>query len=250
MVFSRKVQGRVLTFGVSGLLRQSNLIMWDRQTESWWQQGTFDAIVGDLAGEHLDLIPATILSWQEFRQTFPQGRVLSPDSYPFYVSAGIYGSNPYDYYDSASRPPLFAEPVDPRLPAMERVVAFSLGTRRLAIPFSVLAQSPVLPVEGDVVVFYAPNTRSPLDSPVLAEGRRVGTAGVYRSVVLGQRLSFKPVGPGRFQDEETGSVWNVFGVAVEGRMQGKRLPPVFHTQSFWFYEAVAFPHTEVLRPQP
>lgn len=251
MVFGRKVNGQVLTFGVSGLLRQSNLIMWDRQTESWWQQGTFEAIVGDLAGTRLDLIPATILSWKEFYEAFPRGKVLSPNSYPFYVSAGIYGTNPYQNYDSAPRPFLFAEDVDKRLPPMERVVAFTLGQRRLAIPFETLAQNPVLHLsEGGkgIVVFYVPDTRSVLDSPIISEGRRVGTAGVYRSDLEGTPLTFEPAGPRLFRDKETGSLWNVFGIAVEGRLKGKRLAPLFHTQSFWFYEAAAFPTTEVYRP--
>lgn len=249
MVFGRRVNGRTLTFGVSGMLRQSNLIMWDHETESWWQQGTFEAIVGDLAGTRLDLIPATIVSWKDFLLSFPQGKVLSHGSFPGYESLSIYGTNPYDYYDTAPRPFLFAGDVDNRLPAMERVVAFTLGKRRVAVPFEVLSQRPVVTLDdGEVVVFYKPDTRSVLDSPSVVEGRRVGTAGVYRSRLDGKRLTFEGASSGRFRDKETGSLWNVFGVAVEGPLQGQRLAPLFSTQSLWFYEAAASPNIEIYSP--
>ena len=56
VVNSREIDGKVFTFGVSGLLRHSDLIMWDHETESWWQQGTSEAIVGAMTGTKLELI--------------------------------------------------------------------------------------------------------------------------------------------------------------------------------------------------
>jgi hypothetical protein len=78
--FDRRVNGQTLGFGVSGLLRNSDLVMWDRQTESLWQQITGEAIVGDLAGTQLPVIPTPIVSWKDFRETFPDGDVLSRDT--------------------------------------------------------------------------------------------------------------------------------------------------------------------------
>ncbi len=77
LTFDREVGGQVLRFGVSGLLRNSDLVMWDRQTESLWQQITGEGIVGELAGTQLEFIPAPIISWEDFRERFPDGRVLS-----------------------------------------------------------------------------------------------------------------------------------------------------------------------------
>jgi hypothetical protein len=74
------VEGRVLDFGTNGLLRFSNLVMYDRQTESWWQEFNGEAIVGDMTGARLELLPLSIVSWKEFKTTFPQGKVLSRDT--------------------------------------------------------------------------------------------------------------------------------------------------------------------------
>ena len=93
--FDRRVDGRVFDFGVSGNLRNSDLIMWDRQTESWWQQITGEAIVGEMTGAKLDVIPAPIISWGDFRATYPQGQLLSRRT-------GVprdYDDAPYDGYD-------------------------------------------------------------------------------------------------------------------------------------------------------
>ena len=108
--FEREVEGQVLTFGVSGLLRNSDLVMWDRQTESLWQQISGEGIVGELAGTQLVFVPATIVSWETFREEFPEGTVLSQDT----GFGRSYGINPYSFYDSASRPFLFSGEVDDR----------------------------------------------------------------------------------------------------------------------------------------
>ena len=77
-MFRRTVEGKgVLDFGTTGLLRFSNLVMYDRQTESWWQEFNGEAIVGDMTGTRLELLPLSIVSWKEFKSTFPQGKVLS-----------------------------------------------------------------------------------------------------------------------------------------------------------------------------
>ena len=71
LVFDRRVDGQVLDFGTSGNLRNSDLVMYDRQTESWWQQFLGEAIVGAMTGTVLDLIPARIESFARFRERFP-----------------------------------------------------------------------------------------------------------------------------------------------------------------------------------
>lgn len=74
--FDRVVDGRELTFGTTGNLRHSDLVMWDRQTESWWQQITGEAIVGEFAGTRLELLPSAIVAWGTFAEQFPDGSVL------------------------------------------------------------------------------------------------------------------------------------------------------------------------------
>jgi hypothetical protein len=91
IAFDRRMGDVVYDFGVSGKLCNSDLIMWDRQTESWWQQFTGEAIVGDLAGIRLDMLPAVIISWGDFKSVYPEGQVLARDT----GFSRPYGRNPY-----------------------------------------------------------------------------------------------------------------------------------------------------------
>lgn len=103
LVWDRRLGDRVLDFGTTGKLRHSDLVMYDRQTESWWQQATGAAIVGTLSGQSLREFPSRLESFTRFRERAPDGRVLVPTD----PSARAYGVNPYEGYDSASRPFLF-----------------------------------------------------------------------------------------------------------------------------------------------
>ena len=100
MVFDRRVDGQVLEFGTTGKLRYSDLIMYDRQTETWWQQFLGEAIVGSLTGARLKLLPARIESFAKFRERAPDGQVLVPG----FSSLRSYGRNPYQGYDSLGQP--------------------------------------------------------------------------------------------------------------------------------------------------
>ena len=124
IVFDRRSDGEILDFGTTGRLRKSDLIMYDRQTESWWQQFSGQAIVGKKAGTMLDRIVANIVAYEDFRSAYPDSRVLSRRT----GHHRAYGNNPYRGYDSIDDQPfLFFDPVDPRLPPMERVLNVSIG---------------------------------------------------------------------------------------------------------------------------
>ena len=236
--------GRSLDFGVSGKLRFSDLVMFDRQTESWWQQATGEAIVGELTGTSLEFIPSPILSWAEFKAARPDGKVLSRDT----GFSRSYGENPYAGYDSG-QPWLFRGPEDDRLRATERVATVSLGNQDVAFPFSVLEQEPVVHYQAgdtDIVVFHQKGTASALDSGLIAKGRDVGSTGVFIPEVNGQSRTFE-MRDGQFRDRETGSTWNLLGEAVAGPSQGEKLEPVVHGNHFWFSWAVFQPDTIVYR---
>src|SRR3970282_1306302 len=135
LVFDRRIAGAVLDFGTTGKLRKSDLVMYDRQTESWWQQFTGKGIVGKYASSELRRVPSTIASFSDFRGAHPQGRVLSRET----GFVRPYGRNPYRGYDRVGDHPfLFADPVDPRLPAMERVLGVTLGGKVRVYPFTAL----------------------------------------------------------------------------------------------------------------
>jgi hypothetical protein len=244
-VFDRTVEGQVLRFGVSGLLRKSDLVMWDRQTESLWQQITGEAIVGELTGTQLAFLPSSVIGFEEFRERFPDGKVMSRDTgYPF-----AYGRNGYTQYDSSSRPFLFDGELDDRFPALERVVGVTVGETNKAYPFSLL--SPVRAVndelEGEpvLVLWGAEDTASALDAAVIAEGRSVGVGVAYLPTLDGQVLTFEAQGDDTFVDLETRSIWDLLGKAIDGPLAGSELTPAIHANHFWFAWAAFFPDSPV-----
>jgi hypothetical protein len=167
IVFDRRVGGRTLTFGTTGKLRRSDLIMYDRQTETWWQQFVGEGIAGDLAGRVLETIPARLESWADFKARAPGGRVLIPND----PALRDYGRNPYAGYDAVlGRPFLYRGPYDLPVPMMMRVVA--VGDTAWTLPY--LKKRGTVRENG-LVLTWRSGQASALDSSVLADGRDVGT---------------------------------------------------------------------------
>ncbi len=252
LAFDRRLDGHTLDFGTTGRLRQSDLVMYDRQTESWWQQATGEGIAGVYAGRQLDFISAPLVSWKTFKSAHPEGSVLSRRT----GYDRPYGQNPYARYDDPRGSPIasfFRGHRDDRLPAMARVVAVALGGEDVAYPFDILRERPALNDRiGDVpvAVFWQPGTASALDDRRISEGRDVGSTGVFDRRHGGQVLSFDPVGKGRFRDRDTGSEFDILGRAVTGPLRGTRLRPIPHGNHFWFAWAVFKPSTRVVSSPP
>lgn len=244
IVFNRRAgsDDQVLDFGTTGYLRHSDMVMWDRQTESWWQQITGEAIVGEFTGTRLDFLPATLVSWQDFRDTFPDGSVLSRDT----TAPRNYNRPPYAGYDSKDgRPFMFRGELDDRLPPTERVVGLNIGDTAVAYPFTLFETTPVIndSVTGtDIAIFYSPDTQSAFLGMFASKSPVVGSTGVYDPNLDGRRLTFRSE-DGSILDEQTGSVWNIFGEAVSGPLTGSTLLPVIHANHFWFAWRAFYPDT-------
>ena len=245
IVFERTLNGVVHDFGVSGNLRNSDLIMWDRQTESWWQQITGEGIIGALAGNKLTFIPAPIISWADFKAAYPNGQVLSRDT----GFSRQYGKNPYAGYDRVDNPPflLRGEELDGRLLPKERVAALTIGDVAAAFPFSVLEQERVVNynINGtELTVFFKPGTRSALGDLLIGEADEIGATGVFEAILDGRKLTFRSEGDD-FIDNETGSTWNILGQAITGPLTGSALTPIVHGNHFWFSWGAFQPHTKI-----
>lgn len=229
-----RVDGERLTFGTTGNLRHSDLVMWDRATESWWQQYTGEAIVGKLTGRQLEVLPSAIVSWQTFKQRHPSGTVLSRET--DYDRA--YAKNPYVGYDDASKSPLLYEgPVDDKRKPMARVVGVTLEDRGRAYPLDVLRAKRAVndTLAGTpLVVLWRSGTASALDRAQVAGGKDIGQTGVFRRTLAGRTLTFQPRDDSLFVDRQTGSTWTVLGEAVAGPLKGKTLEALPHHDTFWF----------------
>ena len=243
IAFERTVNGRVLEFGTTGRLRYCNLVMYDRQTESWWQQAIGQAIVGQLTGTKLIPQPAAIIAWSTFTAAHPDGRVLSRDT--SYDRA--YGQNPYRGYDDVNQSPfLYSGPPTPGvLRPMARVLIVILNGEPVAYPFDILKKVHVVNDtvgKTDVVVLWTPGTASPLDADSVASGQDIGSATVFKRTLGDQHLTFIYDGA-HIVDKETGSVWDILGRTTSGQLAGKTLTPVVGINSFWFAWAAYQPNT-------
>lgn len=248
IAFKRTVNGQVLDFGATGRLRYSNLIMYDRQTETWWQQATGETIAGDLTGNQLEFYPATIISWQDFKTSYPQGNVLSRET--GYLRD--YGHNPYIGYDDVNNPPFLYQgpPTPTQLPPVARVLTVDLNGEAVAYPYETLekvgAVNDTLGGES-VVIIWQPGTVSPLDNTGTANGRDVGTAAAFSRQINDQILTFT-LEEGTIKDQQTGSTWNVLGLATDGELTGTQLTSVISINHFWFSWAAFKPQTRIYAP--
>ena len=246
LVYKRQVDGKTLRFGVSGNLLNSDLIMWDDATESWWQQLTGDAIAGDFSGMRLEFVTSQLVGFGVFGERYPEGKVLRG---PF----GAYGRNPYPGYDSSKTPFLFRGPVDERLHPTERVLAAKVAGEPAAFPFSLLRQNRVVNQtigNTDFVIFWRAGAVSALDKAEIDQSRDVGMALMYeRQLENGEALNFSHDGSG-FLDKETGSRWNIFGEAIDGPLSGTALKQMHAAPHFWFAWAVFNPETLLPGDQP
>jgi hypothetical protein len=243
------IDGQVTTFGVSGKLIHSNLLMYDRATESLWPQATGEALVGSQQGRDLKGLPAQIVSWEDFQSAFPDSDVLSRDT----GYERDYGINPYPGYDDVDEAPfLFKGEVDGRLAAVERVLGVESAGAFTAFPYFRLRDQSVANVAAvnasvggeAVAVFWKKGTNSALGNPDIAAGKDVGSAAGFSRRVGGRTLTFA-ARAGAIEDIQTGSKWSMFGRALSGRLKGQRLDPLEAIDSFWFDWAAFHPETEI-----
>ena len=245
MVFMRQHHGELLEFGTTGKVHSSNLVMYDRSTESWWLQFTGEGIVGQYTGEQLELLPSQIVSFEQFKHSHPHGLVLSRET-------GFdkkYGINPYNAYDSRQMPYVwfFRERLDTRLPAMERVLGLVIDNEVRAFPFAVLNSRPLIQQYIDnrpVLIVSKKGMASAVDQGRIRESRDTLTAAAYSRVIEDKLLDFKLVGA-EIVDTQTNSTWNLFGEAVAGPLQGRRLAKLDRGVYFAFVWLNFYPQSKI-----
>ena len=247
MVFSRRHKGELLDFGTTGKVYTNNLVMYDRQTQSWWLQFTGDGVVGSYAGDTLQLLPSQIVSFEQFKDAHPSGKLLS-------INTGFhkkYGVNPYVNYDSRNVPIgwFYRKPFDKRLPAMERVLGVVDGDKAAAFPFSYLSTTPIVQTrigESEVLVISKPGMASAVDARTIRESKDILAAAAYSRKAGDQLLDFK-LSENTIVDVQTGSTWNMFGVAIDGELKGTRLEKIDRGVFFSFVWLDFFPASLIFR---
>lgn len=171
VVFDRRIEGKATTFGTTGKLRHYDMVMYDRATESWWQQFTGEAIVGEHAGKKLKQIPAKMESVRSFKKSWPKGKMLVPNFSLF----RSYGDTPYAEYDKNPYPPFFDGNYNEKIPALARVVSI----RKDAWPLKLIREKGRIEYK-DLVIIWQEGRASALDTKKIAKGKEVGNVVVKR----------------------------------------------------------------------
>ena len=172
VVFDRRLAGQTLEFGTTGKLRFSDLVMYDRQSESWWQQFTGEAIIGEKTGQKLRFLPARLESFAKFKARAPGGEVLIPTN----PNLRRYGLNPYAGYDSAHTPFLYRGKLPEVVAPLARVV--SIGDRAWSVDFLQIKKR--IETKDGLILTWEYGQNSALDAALIAEGQDVGNVLVQR----------------------------------------------------------------------
>lgn len=228
-IFSRTINNTVVQFGTSGKLYNSNLVMYDRTSKSLWSQALGEGIVGKYAGVKLDRIPFDLAYWKDWKQLYPNSKVLSRDT----GSVRPYGADPYgDYYTS----PDILFPIsneDKRLDVKEFVVGLENDGVNKAYKLRDIENLKVI------------NDQISNKSLTLISLHSL-MARVFDSSLDGQTIIFYYNSTNNsFVDKQTGSQWNFEGRSIEGSMKGKQLVRLPFDEGFWFEWSSFHPATEI-----
>jgi uncharacterized protein DUF3179 len=229
-VFNRTLEdGNVVEFGTSGKLYNSNLVMYDRASNSLWSQALAQGIVGKYAGVNLQRIPFDVANWKEWKQLYPESKVLSRDT----GSSRPYGADPYGDYYTNSEVLFPISNQDNRLRLKEIVIGLENNGQNKAYRLQDIEHNKII---NDKIS----------NNPIVLMSSFPFIVRAFDPIVDGQALQFKfnPYN-NSFLDLQTGSEWNIEGIAVEGELKGRELIRLPYDEGFWF-EWVAFhPETEL-----
>lgn len=225
-VFERILDGKAVEFGTSGKLYNSNLVMYDRLTDSYWSQALGMAIVGELAGHTLDTVPFDVISWADWRQLHPDSKVLTTET----GHSRPYGADPYGNYYTDAEIMFPVENMDPRMHPKEIILGFHIDDIYKAYKQSDLEETKIT---NDKIG----------DTNILLVSLYSGNARAFERVLDGMTLDFE-YSDGKILDMQTGSEWNYKGEATWGPNAGQSLKRLPYSPGFWF-EWVAF-HPDTL----
>ena len=231
LVFDRRVGTRLLTFGNTSGLYESDMVMYDHQTESYWFQVGGEAIVGSLTGTRLTLLPAFLLPWSEWRLLYPNTQVLSRET----GFVRPYHRDPFLGYDELGTTPGFpVHNTDIRLDPKEKVLGLERNGAHRAYSLTRLGHTAVMDTLGN--------------EPVVIFSTNVGPSGTaFDASAMSTTFSFF-LEQGSFKDRQTRSTWNLAGEATGGPLKGFTLTPLPAHSTFWFAWVAAFPDTTIYNP--
>ncbi|CAN5485545.1 DUF3179 domain-containing protein [soil metagenome] len=235
IVFRREIDPvGVAEFGVTGRLYNSDMLMYDRATNSVWSQLTGTAVIGELTGQRLEIYPSELLTWADFKQAYPDSQVLSRDTgFP-----RNYDSRPYGAYDETITVAFPVAGRDDRLHPKTRITGVELdGLTFGAYPDNLIREHGPVNTQLDGVPLL-----------VVSDRQAGGSVRVFERRIGNQPLEFSASDP-FLKDEATGSRWNYRGEAITGVLAGSRLTEVKTIRAFWFAWYAFHHETELWQPE-
>ncbi len=227
VVFDRRVDGRTLLLGNTSALYDNDMVMYDHQTGSYWHQVSGRAIVGELSGASMDLVPSMMATFAEWRALYPETLVLSNAKARVARSA-----DPSERVKAAVNRGRFSFPIseqatsDRRLPLGAEVLVVLLAGEEKAYALLDVAAGPANDHVGG--------------APVVVFGSGDAMA-AYVARAGGRELTFAAADGGAFTDQETGSTWDLGGSATAGPLEGASLTLVPARRALWFAIAGSSP---------
>lgn len=226
-VFERTIDGQAVEFGVSGKLYNSNLLMYDRLTDSYWSQALGQAVVGELAGMQLEIVPFDVIAWRDWKSLHQDTLVLTTDT--GHIRA--YNVDPYEDYFASDRVIFPVTNRDNRLPLKTVILGFESDGK-----YKAYSQSDVenMRVINDYIA----------EKPILVTSMYEHNARAFERTVGEQTLEFVYEDE-KILDASTRSEWNYYGMAVSGEYVGQSLNRIGFSPGFWFEWAAFHPETDL-----
>ncbi len=226
--WNRIINGEETTFGVSGLLYNTNLIPYDRATGSNWSQILNESVNGTLIGKKADLIRLFETDWKTWRAIYPNTQVLSSST----GFSRTYGTSPYGDYNTNNNRFLFPVPKDTRLPLKERVHAIISEGQAKVYRFSDFQSNNIIRDS-----FRGKNYLIVGNAKFIVSFELIGDLSMlnFNNIYEGSEILLS---------DNEGNQWNIFGEAISGLKKGQFLGDSSSMMAFWF-SIPAFYQTEI-----
>ena len=237
-MYSRELDGKTYTFGVSGKLLRDALLMYDHQTQTLWSHITGEAVQGELKGKKLKMLAGTPrITWKDWKRNQPLTKVLSVPNDPRHPERQIQDirtDNYAQYHASLNAGISGTQYTDNRLMNKELVVGVRLNESYRAYPFRAFKRKSIINDEvSDVPVLVFHDLES-------------NATAVFLRTVDGKILTFESLQGYFVKDATTGTTWNLItGIATEGKLKGHTLERLPAMNIYWFAWARYHPETTV-----
>ncbi len=231
------LEGGEISFGNTGALYNNNVVMYDRESRSFWSQMALGCIFGDRAGEHLKALPGVQTTWGVWKALHPETEILSEDT----GYARNYAQDPFVDFGYTANSDIFfiqSPPIDQRMHPKNMVYGLAIDGNARAYPYELLAQTGVVNDRFggvDMLVVYDVEGQMPLGYL-----RQVGDL-IHHFSAAGEDEKGFPL----MVDFETGSTWNILGAAVDGPLEGRQLTPIAAYSAYWFGWSSFWQDTEI-----